>query len=130
MLLADHRIASATLLSGIYDLEPLRHTYLNDALRLSIDDAVRNSPIYHLPRELPPVVIARGGVETGEFIRQHDTMTALLRQRTEVTEVVSQHRNHFDLAYDLGDPATALGAAVLATISAPDAVPAGGRRTP
>ncbi len=122
----DRRIASATLLSGVYDLEPLRHTYVNDALGLTMEDALRNSPIYRLPDRLPPIVIARGGVETDEFIRQHDTMTALLRQRTEVTEVISQERNHFDLAYDLGDPTTPLGAAVLSRIAAPAAV----RETP
>ncbi|HKS45789.1 MAG TPA: alpha/beta hydrolase [Amycolatopsis sp.] len=124
-LIDDGRAAGAVLLSGIYDLEPLRHTHVNDALALSIDDAVRNSPIYQLPKRLPPVVIARGGVETGEFIRQHDTMAALLRQRTEVTEVVCAERNHFDLPYDLGDPRTSLGAAVLARIKEPDVVLSG-----
>ncbi|MBO8193919.1 alpha/beta hydrolase [Streptomyces oryzae] len=107
-------IASAALLSGVYDLEPLRHTYVNDALGLDADAALRNSPVHHLPERLPPVVIARGGGETGEFIRQHDTMTALLRQRTTVTEIVSPARHHFDLPYDLGNPRTALGRAVLA----------------
>jgi tryptophan 2,3-dioxygenase len=118
----DHHIASATLLSGVYDLEPLRHTYVNDALGLSMADALRNSPIYRLPDRLPPIVIARGGAETDEFIRQHDTMTALLRLRTEVTEVVSPERNHFDLPYDLGDAHTALGAAVVSRIAAPPRV--------
>jgi arylformamidase len=107
-------VAGVTLLSGIYDLEPVRHSYVNDALGLDIDAALRNSPVYQLPQRLPPVVIARGGAETGEYIRQHDTMAALLRQRTSVTEIVCPQRDHFDLAYDLGDPRTALGRAVLA----------------
>jgi arylformamidase len=106
-------IAGATLLSGIYDLAPLLHTSVNDALGLDLDAALRNSPIYHLPRRLPPVVIARGD-ETREFARQHDLMTALLRQRTEVTELTCPQRNHFDLPYDLGNPLTPLGRAVLA----------------
>ncbi|MFD8377119.1 alpha/beta hydrolase [Streptomyces sp. NPDC059679] len=110
------RIAGATLLSGIYDLEPLRHTYVNDALGLDADAALRNSPIHHLPERLPPIVIARGGGETGEFIRQHDTMTALLRRHNAVTELVCPTRNHFDLPYDLGNPHTALGKAVLTRI--------------
>jgi arylformamidase len=107
-------VAGVTLLSGIYDLEPVRHSYVNDALGLDIDAALRNSPVYQLPRRLPPVIIARGGAETGEYIRQHDTMAALLRQRTSVTEIICPERNHFDLAYDLADPRTALGQAVLA----------------
>ncbi|ADI03332.1 hypothetical protein SBI_00211 [Streptomyces bingchenggensis BCW-1] len=110
------RIAGATLLSGIYDLEPLRHTYVNGALGLDADAALRNSPIHHLPERLPPIVIARGGGETGEFIRQHDTMAALLRRRNAVTELVCPTRNHFDLPYDLGNQHTALGKAVLTRI--------------
>jgi arylformamidase len=100
----------------MYDLEPLRHSYVNDALRLDPDGAVRNSPVYHLPSGLPPVVIARGGIETGEYIRQHDIMAALLRRRTGVTDIVCPARNHFDLAYDLGNPGSALGRAVLAQV--------------
>ncbi|CAL9647570.1 hypothetical protein SUDANB176_06519 [Streptomyces sp. enrichment culture] len=119
------RIAGATLLSGIYDLEPLRHTYVNDALGLDAEAALRNSPVYHLPRRLPPVVIARGGGETTEFVRQHDTMTRLLRPRTTVTEIVSPERHHFDLPYDLADPRTALGRAVLAQIHGPDVIEEG-----
>ncbi|KRV48161.1 hypothetical protein AQ490_26215 [Wenjunlia vitaminophila] len=119
------RIAGATLLSGVYDLEPLRHTYVNDALGLDADAALRNSPIYHLPERLPPVVIARGEVETGEFVRQHETMTALLRQRTAVTEITCPRRNHFDIPYDLGNPHSALGRAVLDQIRTADAVTTG-----
>lgn len=110
----QRRIAGATLLSGVYDLEPLRHSYVNDALGLDAAAARRNSPVHHLPERLPPVVIARGGGETGEFVRQHDRMAELLRPRAAVTEVVCPARNHFDLPYDLGDPDTALGRAVLA----------------
>lgn len=120
MVLVDddaQQVASATLLSGIYDLVPLRHTYVNDVLGLSVDAAIRNSPVYRLPKQLPPVVIARGGIETSEFARQHDTMAAVLRQRTTVAEIVSPARNHFDLPYDLGDPNSELGRAVLHNIA-------------
>ncbi|MBO8187707.1 alpha/beta hydrolase [Streptomyces spirodelae] len=116
------RIAGAALLSGVYDLEPVRHTYVNDALGLDPEAALRNSPVHHLPARLPPVVIARGGRETTAFIRQHEAMTALLARRTAVTEVVCPGRNHFDLPYDLGRSHTALGRAVLAQIRAFDSV--------
>jgi arylformamidase len=111
---ASRLVAGATLLSGVYDLEPLRHTYVNDALGLDRAAAWRNSPLHHLPAHLPPVVIARGGHETEEFARQHDLMAAALRARTSVVDLVRGERNHFDLPYELGDPGTALGAAVLA----------------
>lgn len=108
------KIVGITLMSGIYDLEPVRCSYINRALGMDRAAARRNSPIWWLPTELPPVVIARGGNETGEFIRQHDLMAAALLPRTSVVNVVAATRNHFDLPYDLGVKGTELGDAVLA----------------
>lgn len=106
-------LASAILLSGVYDLEPLRLTYVNESLGLDAAEAARLSPIRHLPDRLPPLVVARGGVETWEFARQHDEFVAAAASRTpRLDELVISHRNHFDIPHDLGDPATALGAAV------------------
>ena len=39
-------------ISGLYDLEPIRLSYLNDTLRLTPDEAGRNSPILLTP---PPL---------------------------------------------------------------------------
>lgn len=108
------RIRGAVLLSGMYDLEPVRLSYVNDALRLDEAAARRNSPLGLLPPRLPPVVIARGGNETEEYVRQHERMATALRRRTAVTEVVAERRDHFDLPYDLGARGTGLGDAVLA----------------
>nr|WGD01489.1 aryl formamidase [Streptomyces sp.] len=110
------RIAGAVLLSGMYDLEPVRLSYVNDALRLDEAAALRNSPVLRLPARLPPTVVARGGNETEEYVRQHDRMVAALRPRAAVTEVVAGRRDHFDLPYDLGVPGTGLGDAVLAQL--------------
>lgn len=110
------RIAGALLLSGVYDLEPVRLSYVNEALRLDEAGARRNSPIRRLPTRLPEVVVARGGNETEEYIRQHERMVTALRPRAAVTEVVAERRNHFDLPYDLGVRGTELGEAVLAQL--------------
>ncbi|MET9119038.1 alpha/beta hydrolase [Streptomyces longwoodensis] len=115
------RIAGAVLLSGMYDLEPVRLSYVNDVLRLDEAAASRNSPILRLPDRLPETVIARGGNETEEYVRQHDRMVAALRPRAAVTEVVADRRDHFDLPYDLGVPGTALGDAVLAQMGLEEA---------
>ncbi|MGW1327915.1 alpha/beta hydrolase [Streptomyces antibioticus] len=115
------RIAGAVLLSGVYDLEPVRLSYVNDALRLDEAGARRNSPLHRLPARLPPVVVARGGNETEEYIRQHDRLVTALRPRTAVTEVVADRRDHFDLPYDLGVRGTGLGDAVLAQMGLGDA---------
>ncbi|MDT7847794.1 alpha/beta hydrolase [Streptomyces justiciae] len=110
------RIAGAVLLSGMYDLEPVRLSYVNDALLLDEAAVLRNSPILRLPARLPRTVVARGGNETEEYVRQHEGMVAALRSRAAVTEVVAERRDHFDLPYDLGVPGTGLGDAVLAQL--------------
>jgi arylformamidase len=110
-------VAGAVLLSGMYDLEPVRRSYVNDALGLDAAAAERNSPLFRLPASLPPVVLARGGNETEGYARQHAAMLAALRARSAaVVDVVDPARNHFDLPGDLAAAGTPLGAAVLAQL--------------
>ncbi|MEU2656778.1 alpha/beta hydrolase [Streptomyces sp. NPDC007325] len=105
--------AGAVLLSGVYDLEPLRLTYVNEPLGLTEESARLMSPLHRLPDRLPPLVVARGGAETDEFRRQHDELVSAVAGRSpEVRDLVVPHRNHFDITFDLDDPATALGGAV------------------
>lgn len=60
----DHPLARGVLaVSGLYDLEPIRHTYVNDKLGLDEEAAQRNSPIRHLAPASPPVIVAVGGGE-------------------------------------------------------------------
>ncbi|GGO52047.1 esterase [Streptomyces lasiicapitis] len=119
-------VASATLVSGVYDLELLRHTYVNDALGMDGAEARECSPMRLLPEAsgaptpaagvpaLPRLIVARGENETGEFARQQQEFVRRARLgRAEVTDLVVRGRHHFDLPFDLGNPATALGAEVL-----------------
>jgi len=69
-LLGRSSVKGALLVSGIYDLEPIVHTGLNDALGLSIAAAGRNSPILYLPRSSVPVCFAMGADELPEMKRQ------------------------------------------------------------
>jgi arylformamidase len=111
-------VASATLLSGVYDLEPIRLSYVNAPLRMDAEAAARNSPSHHLRGFPPPVLVARGGQETAEFARQHDEFVTALRDHGfAVDDMVVAHRNHFDLPFDLAAPDSLLGQAVLATMT-------------
>ncbi|WP_405012503.1 alpha/beta hydrolase [Kitasatospora sp. NBC_01539] len=117
------RVADAVLLSGVYDLEPITLTYVNDALGLDPAAARRNSPLLlladHPPGEpLPPLLLAVGEHETGEFARQQEEFAAAARKAgVPVEAVVVAGRNHFDLPLDLGRPDTPLGAAVTARLA-------------
>lgn len=110
-------IRGAVLLSGVYDLTPLRRTYVNDVLGMVSAEAERNSPQRHLPAALPPLVVARGERETPEFARQQREFVLAARAGgTETTELVATGRNHFDICFDIADPATVVGGAVAALI--------------
>jgi tryptophan 2,3-dioxygenase len=108
------RLGGVVLLSGIYDLEPVSRTYVNDPLGLDPRTARELSPLPALRGPLPPVVVARGGAETGEFVRQHDEMVAALKAAgADVADVVVAECDHFDLPFRLADPQTPLGREVL-----------------
>jgi arylformamidase len=110
-------IASATLLSGVYDLEPLRHTYVNDVLGMDAGEARDCSPLHRMPAPLPRLVVALAEGDTDAFAGQHHRFVDAARAGgTDVTELVVAGRHHFDLPFDLADPHTALGAAVLRTL--------------
>jgi len=63
-------VKSATPLSGLFVLEPVRHTSVNDDVRMDADMATRNSPHLLTPGHDMPMTIAVGGAETDEFRRQ------------------------------------------------------------
>jgi arylformamidase len=114
-------ISGVTLLSGIYDLEPLVNTYINDALGLTESSAIENSPLRWLPHRLPETIASRGGGETRAFVHEHSRLLSALASRTRVRNVVCAERNHFDLPFDLSNPSSALGSAVFEQMGLPSA---------
>lgn len=112
MLLTDWRsmglpadtIKGVCAVSGVYDLEPVRLTYVNDAVGMDADEAAANSPILHPLRNRCPVILAYGDNETDEFKRQTQDYRSRLRSN-DIDVVFSEigDRNHFDVIVDLAD---------------------------
>lgn len=67
MLVGEPIIAGALAISGIYDLEPIRLSYLNEKLGLDIKEARRNSPLLHLPSRARHLIVAVGEDELPEL---------------------------------------------------------------
>jgi arylformamidase len=65
-------LAAAVLVSGIYDLRPLRYSYLQPQIQLDEGMVQRNSPLFSVRRCETPVLITWGGAESSEFARQSD----------------------------------------------------------
>jgi len=99
------------LLGGVFDLEPLAHTPINDALGLDEAEARRLSPVRLVRPGLPPALVILGTGETDEFRRQsREFAAACVAAGNEVAHLEVEGRHHFDLPLDLGDPSTELGA--------------------
>ena len=63
-------LAAAVLVSGIYDLRPLRYSYLQPQIQLDEGIVQRNSPLFAVRSCATPALITWGGDESGEFARQ------------------------------------------------------------
>lgn len=101
----------AVLLSGVYDLRPLVTTYINEPLGLDIQSATAVSPLFSTAYATVPTVVCWGEHETGEFKRQsREYASQLTRAGASVSCYEVPGRNHFDILFDLTDPATRLGA--------------------
>ena len=63
-------IRSALLISGVYELEPIVHTSLNEGPNMDIPEAIAESPSFIPLLTNAPQLIVYGGGETDEFHRQ------------------------------------------------------------
>jgi arylformamidase len=115
--LSHDPIAAVILMSGIYDLEPLLDTTINTALQLTRTAARRLSPLQIAPLAARPTLICWGEQETEVFKWQSAAFARHLNLFGGSVECIeARGRNHFDIVFDLSDPATQLGAAALSLI--------------
>ncbi|MEI8155586.1 MAG: alpha/beta hydrolase [Burkholderiales bacterium] len=102
--LPQNPLAGAIAFSGLYDLEPLRYSYLQPMIQL--DDGVigRNSPAFRVRPCSTPLWITWGGNESTEFARQsqtyHDAWQAIGNTSTLGEQPGA---NHFTVIHGLED---------------------------
>jgi len=106
-------IVSLTLMSGVFDLRPIPLTYVNDAIGMSAEDALRFSPLLladTVDMALPDALVIWGENETVEFKRQsREFAAAMARRGASVAQHEIAGRNHFDLIFDLGEETSEFG---------------------
>jgi len=96
-------------ISGVFDLEPIRHTPIGDPLGLDAATAAMLSPMFNIPRTGADTVIALGGHEGREFHRQAEEFAAhCRRQGTNVAINSIAGTHHFSVLETLADPDGAL----------------------
>jgi arylformamidase len=106
-------------ISGLYDLEPIRLSYLNEVLQLTPTVARRNSPVHLVPPRQAPLLLAVGGLEGPEYDRQTEALAAEWRTRgvpCDVGRLAGHH--HFSVVAELENPKSELSRAILRQIGA------------
>lgn len=102
-------VNNALSISGVFDLEPLRHTpFLSDALRLTPEQVRMASPAY-LPRvpqedERGVLLSVAGGDESSEFLRQNRLIRETWGEALVPICETLPGLNHFSVLESLVDP--------------------------
>jgi len=113
MAMSDPRVAGGIAISGLFDLEPIRLSYLNDKLRLDAAEAERNSPIHHLPARSAPLIVTVGLDELPELIRQSEEFAAAWAKRgLPGRDLPLEGHDHFSIVDELATPDGRLVAAL------------------
>ncbi|MGO4392364.1 alpha/beta hydrolase [Variovorax sp. M-6] len=95
--------------SGVYDLEPLRHTSINADIRLDEREARAISPMAWPAERSTKHLLVVGGAETEGFRGQSiDYAEHLRRAGCAAALRIVPERTHFDILDDLGDGSNAL----------------------
>ena len=73
---AGAAVVGGTAISGIYDLEPVTHSFQNDSLELTAEEVETFSPLRRGTVINRPLIVAVGAEETPEFLRQSEVFAA------------------------------------------------------
>lgn len=107
--LARDPLAGAVLVSGLYDLQPLRFSLMQPQIQL--DDGVirRNSPMFSVRACPTPALVTWGADEPNEFRRQSDDfLAAWTAAGNRARRAPQAGANHFTAIYGFEDPKSAL----------------------
>ena len=106
MALSNLNVRAGMAISGIYDLEPIRHSYLN--VKLGLDEATsrRNSPMMQEGGPPKPLSLVAGDAEL-QLLRKQTADFAGHRARhgLPVTYEEIPGANHFTIMNEIASPA-------------------------
>jgi arylformamidase len=113
--------AGGCAISGLYDLEPVRRSFQNDFLGLTVQEVTRFSPLRRPYTPAAPVIATVGALEMDEFLHQN----RLFAKRCAASGLAVAHReepgmDHLSVVLDaLADPREALHRQVRAMMGLP-----------
>jgi arylformamidase len=91
-------VSAGMPISGVFDLEPIRHTAIGDPLGLDAASATMLSPMFNQPLASADTVVTLGAHEGREFHRQAEEFAAhCRRQGVEISITSVPGCNHFSV---------------------------------
>ena len=117
--LAADTVKGAYLISGLYDLSPIRYAFVQQALQLNDDIIRRESPLFNIPATAGPLIADVGTDESSEFRRQSaDYVEAWQSAGLDGTYIEQAGKNHFTAVDDFRDPDSTLCERVVSMVEA------------
>jgi len=102
-------LKSVVPISGVFEVEPVMHTSVQEAVQLTADMAARNSPLFLSTESRPPVAVTVGTSESEEFRRQSKAYAeALTAQGLSVDHFEMPDQNHFSILTESTEPGNRL----------------------
>jgi arylformamidase len=105
MALSHPKVRGGMAISGIYDLEPIRHSYLNVKLKLDETMSRRNSPMMQPGGPLKPLSLVAGSAELPLLRKQTaDFVAHRAKYGLPVTYEEIPGANHFSIMHEMMSP--------------------------
>ncbi len=118
MMAGEPGVKGCLPISGVFDMQPMLLCSMNSDFRLDAGEAERTSPQRHIPAAGPPQIVAVGGGELPEFLRQsRDYLAAWTAKGLKGRLIEVGTHNHFSVLDDLADPKGALALAARELVS-------------
>lgn len=113
MLALAGKVDGCLAVSGIFDLEPISRTSIDDDLKLDPAMIGRNSPVHLARPGEAPITIAYGVGETEQFAHQARSFAAALAGVGRRHRLLAlPHLHHYDIVLELGRPDSELAMAL------------------
>ena len=107
-------VKGAVLMSGMYDLKPVRLSKRSDYVKFTDEMEQALSTQRHLDKLNTPIIVSHGTLESPEFQRQtRDFVAAVKAAGKPVELIVGEGYNHFEFPETFGNPYGILGRAAL-----------------
>ena len=112
------RIGHLCLVSGVFDLEYLIGTQMNERLGLTVEKSNALSPTHSTPPEGLSVDSTVGAFETEGFFEQQTYLAQVWADKTDWTQASVANTDHLSIWSQIGTPSSVMAERVLASLRA------------